>query len=158
MSTCSISPEKEKNSRTSRSVARSEMFRTRTVLTALFPQSCTPRKPPRRQNPPPKPPLQPPNTRIRRHQTRKPTNAHLHGAAPRENPEEAGNESANSALRKRTRGREQRKARRCGSAGLGGARAIGNGVVRLVTRRRRRGLQPLLFLSCSLPRWPRENY
>lgn len=39
MSTWSISPEKEKNSRTSRSPARSEMFRTRTVLVPLLP-SC----------------------------------------------------------------------------------------------------------------------
>jgi hypothetical protein len=121
MSTCSISPEKEKNSRTSRSVARSEMFRTRTVLTALFPQSCTPRKPPRRQNPPPEPPPPTPLTPASAATKQgKPTNAHLHGAAPRESPEEAGNESANSALRDRTRGREPRKARRCGSAGLGG--------------------------------------
>jgi hypothetical protein len=37
--------------------------------------------------------------------------------------------------------------------GVGGARAIGNGVVRLVVRRRRCGSLPLLFLSCSLPRW-----
>uniref|UniRef100_A0A0A9DKM3 Uncharacterized protein n=1 Tax=Arundo donax TaxID=35708 RepID=A0A0A9DKM3_ARUDO len=44
MSTRSISPEKEKNSRTSSSVARSEMFRTRTVLTTLLPPSSMARR------------------------------------------------------------------------------------------------------------------